>query len=207
MKSGQDNSYWILIMSLISLVVSVNDNTRCTPCKQRFFITILLFFFIEVIQMWVTNLQTPQPIFTWYSVQTLKRLNIFLFSKISMLDLWTTQTDSSFHGSKGLGHVDDHSPPSSIEIKNKWNYTSIHTICLQGNYRNNFTIFTTNIYTHLTITNLPAMPVEMYIFLGIIINIKSISWIHYQMFSQLLHSSKYHSTVIWYWKFYIFKST
>ena len=49
--------------------------------------------------------------------------------------------------------------------------------------------------------HLPAIPVEkMYIFSGIIINLKTISRIHYQTFSQLLHSSKYHSTVISTWK-------
>jgi hypothetical protein len=49
--------------------------------------------------------------------------------------------------------------------------------------------------------HLPAIPVEkMYIFSGIIINLKTISQIHYQMFSQLLHSSKYHSTVMSTWK-------
>ena len=61
-KFGQDhNSHGILIMAL---VVSVNDDTRCTPCKHIFCTTILLPFFIEVIQMCVTKLQTPQPIFT-----------------------------------------------------------------------------------------------------------------------------------------------
>ena len=84
-----------------------------------------------------------------------KGINIFLFSKMSMPYLWTTKIDGSFHGSKGLEHVDDHSPSSSIEVKNKCNNTSIHTICLQGMYRNNFTTFTINICTHLTmITNL-----------------------------------------------------
>jgi len=60
-KFGQDhNSHGILIMPL---VFSIND-TRCTPYKQIFCTTILLLFFNEVIQMCVTKLQTPQPIFT-----------------------------------------------------------------------------------------------------------------------------------------------
>ena len=49
--------------------------------------------------------------------------------------------------------------------------------------------------------HLPAISVEeMYNFSGIIINLKTISWIHYQMFNQLLHSSKYHSTVLSTWE-------
>jgi hypothetical protein len=60
-KCGQDhNSDGILIMPL---VVSVNDDTRCTPCKQTFCTINLLLLFIEVIQMCVTKLQTPQPKF------------------------------------------------------------------------------------------------------------------------------------------------
>jgi len=49
--------------------------------------------------------------------------------------------------------------------------------------------------------HLSAIPVEeMYTFSGIIINLKTLLRIYYQVFSQLLHSSKYHSTVMSTWK-------
>ena len=35
----------------------------------------------------------------------------------------------------------DHSPPSCVEVKNEWSYTSIPSIRLQGVYRENFTFY------------------------------------------------------------------
>jgi hypothetical protein len=153
-KFGQDHSsHGIPIMSTILLVVSVKDDKRCTP---RFCITILLLFFIEVLQMWVTNLQTPQQIFTKSGVQTFKRHKyISLLPNVPSQLCGQPRQMALSMAPKVQGQVDDQSPPASIEVKNKWNYTSIHTICLQGIYSNNFSTFTINIYTHLTmITNL-----------------------------------------------------
>jgi hypothetical protein len=45
-------------------------------------------------------------------------------------------------GVKRLGRDTDHSPPSSVEVKNEWSSTSVPLICLPGMDRNNFTFNT-----------------------------------------------------------------
>jgi hypothetical protein len=47
----------------------------------------------------------------------------------------------SFMGIKWLGLDDDHSPPSSVEIKNEWSYTSTPLVCFLGMDRDTFTFF------------------------------------------------------------------
>jgi hypothetical protein len=41
-------------------------------------------------------------------------------------------TRGSFSGIKVAGCEADHSPPSSVEVKNVWNYTSTPPVCLHG---------------------------------------------------------------------------
>ena len=45
----------------------------------------------------------------------------------------------SFSWVKQVGHEVDHSPPSSSEVRNEWNFTFTPHICLHGVYRDNFT--------------------------------------------------------------------
>jgi hypothetical protein len=47
----------------------------------------------------------------------------------------------SFLGIKRLGHDDggDHSPLSSVQVKNEWSHTSTPLVCLLGMDRDNFT--------------------------------------------------------------------
>jgi hypothetical protein len=42
-------------------------------------------------------------------------------------------------GTKWLRHCIDHSPPSSVEVKDDWSYTSTPVICLHGRNSNTFT--------------------------------------------------------------------
>jgi len=42
------------------------------------------------------------------------------------------------------GYDAEHSPKSIVEVKNKWNCTSILPVCLHGMDRDNFTILLTN---------------------------------------------------------------
>jgi hypothetical protein len=57
------------------------------------------------------------------------------------LALGTTQppikigTGGSFPGVKRPQPKANHSPPSSVEVKNEWSYTAIPAICLQGVYK------------------------------------------------------------------------
>jgi hypothetical protein len=52
-------------------------------------------------------------------------------------------TWGSFPGGKVAGHEADHSPPSSAEVKNEWNYTSIPQYVFMAwcllKHRGNFT--------------------------------------------------------------------
>jgi hypothetical protein len=53
------------------------------------------------------------------------------------------QTGSGTHPAKRPGREADHAPPSSAEVKNEWNYTSIPQYVFMPwylvEYRNNFT--------------------------------------------------------------------
>jgi len=44
-------------------------------------------------------------------------------------------------GVKWLRHETNHSPPSSVKVKNEWNYTTTPPICLHGVQRHNFSFF------------------------------------------------------------------
>jgi hypothetical protein len=64
-----------------------------------------------------------------------QRLGVFLFTTMSRLDLGPTQPIQwvpgvLFLGKKRPGHEADYSPPSSVEIKNAWSYTSTPPIRL-----------------------------------------------------------------------------
>jgi hypothetical protein len=45
---------------------------------------------------------------------------------------------AAFPGLERPGCKADHSPPTSAEVKNEWNYTSAPSVCLHNVYRNNF---------------------------------------------------------------------
>jgi hypothetical protein len=60
-----------------------------------------------------------------------QRLGIFLFTIAS--SLLSNGYQGLFHlGEKRLGSDIDHSPPSSVEVKNEWSYTSILPVRLHG---------------------------------------------------------------------------
>jgi hypothetical protein len=65
-------------------------------------------------------------------------LDIFLLTAVSRTALGPTQppvqwvTAALSLGVKRLGREADHSPPSSAEVKNAWNYTSIPPVRLHG---------------------------------------------------------------------------
>jgi hypothetical protein len=71
---------------------------------------------------------------------------ILLSSKTSRPALGPTQPPvgwvlgAVFTGVKWPGSETDHSPPSSAEVTNVWSYNSILLICLQGMYRDSFTL-------------------------------------------------------------------
>jgi hypothetical protein len=48
-------------------------------------------------------------------------------------------------GVKWPGHEDNHVPPSSSEVKNKWSYTSTPAVCIFSVYKENFTFYR-NVY-------------------------------------------------------------
>jgi hypothetical protein len=70
--------------------------------------------------------------------QSLQGLGIFLFITSSRPALWSTQppiqwvTGALSLGIKRPGREADHSPPSSSEVKNSWNYTSTPPVYLNG---------------------------------------------------------------------------
>jgi hypothetical protein len=47
----------------------------------------------------------------------------------------------SFSEVKSPGREIDHSPSSSVEIKNVWNHTFTPSVCLHSGYRANFTFY------------------------------------------------------------------
>jgi len=71
-------------------------------------------------------------------------LQIFLFFSNMQIGSWV-HTASCSIGTTALSleikqpkHEADHSPPSSVEVKNEWNYASAPPICLYGTVRDNF---------------------------------------------------------------------
>jgi hypothetical protein len=92
-----------------------------------------------------------------------QRLEIFLFTTASRTALEPTQPPIQWvpgalsRGVKQLGREADHSPPSSVEVKNAWSYTSTHQYVFMAwclvKHRDNFTFtfnplccFSTSVY-------------------------------------------------------------
>jgi len=48
-------------------------------------------------------------------------------------------------GVKWLGRETNHSPPSSVKVKNEWSYTTTTSICLHGMQRDTFNLFYLNV--------------------------------------------------------------
>lgn len=44
-------------------------------------------------------------------------------------------------GVEWLGHETNHSPPSSVKVKNEWNYTTTPPLCFHGMQRDTFNLF------------------------------------------------------------------
>jgi hypothetical protein len=58
----------------------------------------------------------------------------------------------SFLGVKQLEHDADHSPLSSVKVKNKCSCTYILPVCLHGTDKDNFTVFTCNYKLEVQLT-------------------------------------------------------
>jgi hypothetical protein len=82
----------------------------------------------------VSSILIPRKGFNCYG----SFLGIFLFVAASITALGPTQHPIQWVpgvpslGVKRPGRAADHSPPSSIEVKNAWSYTSNPSICLHG---------------------------------------------------------------------------
>ena len=89
----------------------------------------------------------------------MERKEVFLFSTTFRLALGPTQPFVQWGmgvispGIKWLGSRTDHSPPSSVKVKNGWSYTSIPNGHLYGTYRGNLH-YTSLHFTSLHFTSL-----------------------------------------------------
>jgi len=78
-------------------------------------------------------------------LESLQGQEIFPFSKTSKPFLQPTQSPipwtpgTLFWTVQQPLHEANHSPPSSVEVKNKWDYTSTPLICLHSAHRDKFT--------------------------------------------------------------------
>ena len=72
---------------------------------------------------------------------------IYLFYKTSRQAVGPSQPPIQFLlgslslGEKLPGHEGDHSPPSSVEVKNEWSYVATSHVCLNAWHGANFTFY------------------------------------------------------------------
>jgi hypothetical protein len=91
----------------------------------------------------VTRLQVE-----WLGFDSQQRHRIFLFATISTLALRPTQPSIQWIlralslRVKGPGHEADHTPLSSIEVKNAWSYTSTPSCIFMAGYSSKYRDFT-----------------------------------------------------------------
>jgi hypothetical protein len=98
-------------------------------------------------------------------------LGIFLFTTVSRTALGLTQPPIQWVpgalslGVKRLGLEADHSPPSSVEVKNAWSYTSTPQYVFMAwclvKHRDNFTFYL--VVQYISCVNILKCPVVVYI--------------------------------------------